>query len=332
MPAIAIEPFRDALLGEAAVLLAAQSHEERLREPLLPARFAEAEGALAAVTAVWRESGACGVAALRGGQLIGYLLMAPRIDATWGRSAWARPAGHAVARDVDADLYRDLYAAIAPQWVERGCLIHYVMASATDRAALDAWFALSFGQQQAYALVKLPVEGPSQPTLDPAVTLRRAGPDDLDRLLDVADLVARHQARSPVYGAFLPEARDDRRESYTELLADPRSTLWIALEAERALGFALFTPEEPSDSALYTPEGCVDLALAATREAERGRGIGQALAIRGLAAAADDGFTVCAADWRTTNLLASRFWPRFGFRPVAYRLERRIDERALWAK
>ena len=161
--------------------------------------------------------------------------------------------------------------------------------------------------------------------------VRRAGPDDLERVLDVADLVGTHQAGSPVYAAFLPEARDDRREDYAALLADAQASVWIAVEGERALGFMLLLPEEPGDTALYVPERCIELVLAGTRVAERGRGIGQALAARALSAAAEDGFIACDADWRTTNLLASRFWPRMGFRPVAYRLERRLDERVLWA-
>jgi hypothetical protein len=35
--------------------------------------------------------------------------------------------------------------------------------------------------------------------------------------------------------------------------------------------------------------------------------------------------------WRSTNLLTARFWPRQGFRPVAYRLVRRVDQRIAWA-
>lgn len=37
------------------------------------------------------------------------------------------------------------------------------------------------------------------------------------------------------------------------------------------------------------------------------------------------------AEQRSTNLLASRFWPRLGFRPIAYRLVRRVDQRIAWA-
>lgn len=330
MPTLTIAPFRDELLDQAASLLAARHRAQRAHEPLLPERFGAPEGARAVVTAAWGEEQTSGMAALRGERLVGFLIGAPRMDATWGRSAWVRLGGHALAADENPDTYRDLYAALAPEWLALGCFVHYALIPASDRSALDAWFALSFGQQQAYALRALPASDVAPP-LDPSITVRRAGPDDLEGLLEVADVVARHQARSPVYAAFLPEMRNDRHADYAELLADSDAAIWIAERGGSVLGFTLFLPDAPSDGALYVPEHCVELVLAATRGEERGNGIGRALAARGLAWAAESGYTACATDWRTTNLLASRFWPRQRFRPVAYRLERRIDQRIAWA-
>ena len=37
----------------------------------------------------------------------------------------------------------------------------------------------------------------------------------------------------------------------------------------------------------------------------------------------EDGYRTVRADWRSTNLLASRFWPRLGFVPTHIRL--RLD-------
>ncbi len=212
-----------------------------------------------------------------------------------------------------------------------GCFFHYAMIPASDRPALDAWFALSFGQQQAHAIRALPAPELAAPSLNPAIQIRRAGPDDLELLLEVADMVALHQARSPVYGPFLPEVRSRWRADYAELLADPRVAIWLALREDVALGFAIFEPAEPGDGALYVPERCCQLLLAGTRATQRGQGIGQALTAHGLAHAHATGYEHCVADWRTTNLLASRFWPRQGFRPVAYRLARILDERIAWA-
>ena len=36
------------------------------------------------------------------------------------------------------------------------------------------------------------------------------------------------------------------------------------------------------------------------------------------------GFRSMTVDWRSVNLLSSRFWPRRGFRPTYYRLYRRV--------
>jgi ribosomal protein S18 acetylase RimI-like enzyme len=42
------------------------------------------------------------------------------------------------------------------------------------------------------------------------------------------------------------------------------------------------------------------------------------------AAAAARGYTAMVTDWRVTNLLASRFWPKRGFRTAFLRLYRSI--------
>jgi ribosomal protein S18 acetylase RimI-like enzyme len=80
------------------------------------------------------------------------------------------------------------------------------------------------------------------------------------------------------------------------------------------------------------PDRCVCLAAAATHPEARGQGLGRFLTALGFADAHEAGFTSCVTDWRIANLLASRFWPRQGFRPVVYRLSRRIDPRIAWAR
>jgi ribosomal protein S18 acetylase RimI-like enzyme len=72
------------------------------------------------------------------------------------------------------------------------------------------------------------------------------------------------------------------------------------------------------------PESAAYLAFASTVPEARGSGIGVALTQASLAAAARNGYAVMVTDWRVTNLLASRFWPRRGFRPAFLRLARSI--------
>jgi hypothetical protein len=56
--------------------------------------------------------------------------------------------------------------------------------------------------------------------------VRRAGPDDLDRILHIGDLVARSLAASPVFGADLPERAARWREDYAEYLSDEAARVW----------------------------------------------------------------------------------------------------------
>lgn len=83
---------------------------------------------------------------------------------------------------------------------------------------------------------------------------------------------------------------------------------------------------------LHLPTPYLYLSVAGTLPGFRGRGIGIALTQHALSAARADGWHVCETDWRSTNLLSSRFWPRRGFRPYLYRLSRLIDPRIAWAR
>ena len=173
--------------------------------------------------------------------------------------------------------------------------------------------------------------GPGDDRACPAgIAIRRATPDDFGAIMAIADTIARHLALAPVFGITLPEAVEGWREGWARYLADPAVVIWLALRGGRLVGYQGFRPEPPGDD-LLVPEGCCELAIGATVPEERGGGISRALTDRTFAAARAAGYRYCLTDWRVTNLLASRHWPRRGFRPVAYRLARRIDPRIAWA-
>ena len=56
----------------------------------------------------------------------------------------------------------------------------------------------------------------------------------------------------------------------------------------------------------------------------RGSGAGLALTQASFAWAYEAGYESMVTDWRVTNLLSSRFWPRRGFRTTFLRLYRSI--------
>jgi GNAT superfamily N-acetyltransferase len=77
-------------------------------------------------------------------------------------------------------------------------------------------------------------------------------------------------------------------------------------------------------SGLARPPGAAFIGFAVTDPEVRGSGAGLALTDASFAWAREQGYEVMATDWRETNLLSSRFWPRRGFRTSFLRLHRWI--------
>ena len=331
MGSLRLVPFDESCVDAAAGLLAARHQRARQHELALPECFIDPANAQPAVRAAVREPAGSGVAAMRNGHLVGFLIGVPEISEIWGRSVWVRYGWHALAADEDTEVYRDLYAAAAPRWLARGCFAHYIELSADDRASLDAWFRLSFGLQHAFGIQHLSITDLEAHSPEAAVTIRRAGPGDSDSVAEMEGILWTHLGRSPIYSVRLPEHAENSREAAAEVLADPQVAVWLAERDGKVLGAVTITPLTSGDDLLDVPEHCCFLAFAAIREEERGHGIGTALAARARREAHAAGYTCSLTDWRVTNLQASRLWPRLGFRPFQYRLHRLLDPRIAWA-
>ena len=330
--AIEIVAFQDELISDAAALLAARHARDRQVLPDLPAQFTDAAAARAAIEAALRRPHAGGVAAVQGGQLLGYLIGEMVFDPSWGRQAWVRLPGCALAPGQPPDRVHDLYAALGARWVAAGCFEHFALVSVADPAMIQAWFALSFGLQQIYALLALEgLELPPPPPAAPGIAIRQAGPDDRAALAEISDVIWRHQVQAPTWAVHLPETAAQTREGWAELADEPGAMVWLAFAQEQVVASLGYWPVDATDDAMHISESCVRMSVAGTREAARGRGIMQALVLHGFAQVRERGYQFCESDWRSTNTLAARFWPRQGFRPTVYRLVRRIDPRIAWA-
>lgn len=150
--ALRIVPFETAHLGDAATLLARRQAWLRETDPALPEAFTRADATLPLLDGLLNAKEAHGVAGLLDGRLVAYLVGSPRYDQVWNRAVWSPVEGSAVDPDADRDVIRDLYAAWAEHWVERGIFLHYVHAPAADGKLLNAWFELNFGKMQAHAV------------------------------------------------------------------------------------------------------------------------------------------------------------------------------------
>jgi ribosomal protein S18 acetylase RimI-like enzyme len=311
MTRLEIHPFSEDHVGDAARLLAERHRRHREAEPLL----AERHDFRAEVEALWRGEEASGAVGTRNGRVAGYML-GIRKEARWGPNVWVDPAGHAAE---EAEDVRDLYAVAASRWVDEGRTRHYVVAPASDEPPLDAWSRLSFGRQHALAVREVPeAEWPDG--------VRLADEGDIDAIVEIAPVLPDHQDRSPVFGQVPRESQEELRTEIAEDLVNAEIANLLAEVDGHVVGLLQIAPTELSSThaGLARVTGAAFLAFAATRSEARGLGTGVAMTNAGFAWARERGYETMVTDWRETNLLASRFWPKRGFRRTFLRLYRSI--------
>lgn len=321
MSRLEIVQFAESHLEEAGRLLAERHRRHRESEPLLAARFEDPDEAANEIAAAWRRAGASGAAALRDGVLVGYLIGAPRDTEIWGDNVWVEAAGHAAEEPEEA---RDLYASAASTWVESGATRHYVLVPTTDSQLVDAWYRLGFGQQQAHGVREVPAS--IEPRTPEGFEIRAPREEDVEALIAVDAALPAHQRCSPVFSGVPFPSDDEIRSEWHSTLAGNDETVLIGLDKGRPVAVWSHSPARSSVHyhGLMEPERAAYLAFASTLPEARGLGIGVALTDATLAAAAKEGYAAMVTDWRVTNLLASRFWPKRGFRPAFLRLYRSI--------
>jgi ribosomal protein S18 acetylase RimI-like enzyme len=313
---VEVRPFADEHLEAAAGLLAERHRRHRAAEPLLPERYKDPVAARKELEALRWNEGSAGVVALRDGRLVGYLVGAPLNDEIWGANEWVEFAGHAVE---EAEVARDLYAALAARWVEEGRTRHYLLVPAADAALVDAWFRLGFGQQQAMGIREVPAEPWPE-------RVRAAESRDVDALVELAPRLREHQGSAPVFSAGRDWDLVDLHAEIEQESADDKIGSLVVEVDGRIAGNLVVAPVEASGmhADLARPERACYLAFAVTDPEVRGSGVGLALTQACFAWAHEQGYETIVTDWRVTNLLASRFWPRRGFRTTFLRLYRSI--------
>jgi GNAT superfamily N-acetyltransferase len=311
MPDLQIRPFSDEHLDEAAQLLATRHARHREIEPLLP----EVIDFRAEIEREWHVDGASGVIATVGAEAVGYIVAAPRAYGDRGTWMVVGIAGHAVAGDTE--LVRDLYAAAAEAWSEAGHLRHGAFVPASDSAMVDAWFRLTFGASGALAIRETT---PKEP-FTTSVEIRLGTADDLADAARLEQVMTESMVSSPSFSTSAVPSSDAAQEEWRDTWDDERFVHFVAERDGRVIGHTLLYRRPPD---LRVPVNSIDLAAASTEPDARGTGVGRALTEHVLGWAHDAGIPVMVIDWRMTNLFASRFWPRRGFRTTFLRLYRHL--------
>jgi GNAT superfamily N-acetyltransferase len=297
MASLEIHPLSD-LRDEAALLLSERFARQRLAEPLLPE--------IDDFTAHLPDDG---VVATRGSEAVAYLGGA--LDEETKIARWLF-AGHA-AREPEA--LRDLFALQAEQFdVTRFMLT----VPASDPELVDVWFRLAFGCQAVWAVREVQ---PAEP-VDFSGRVRPATPADAEAIVGFEQVLYTHQAATPSFSGHATPPLDKLHEEVAEIWDDDLYIPFVAEREGRVAGMVGLY-RRPQDD-LRVPANNIDLAFAATTDDVRGTGVGLALTAHAMNWAHEQGFASMTVDWRSVNLLSSRFWPRRGFRPQYLRLYRAV--------
>ena len=320
MPRLALRPFAPDDVDDAAELLARRHARHRGVEPSLPAAYERVEVARDEVAELLA-AGATGALATRNGTAVGFMLGRHRDEPAWGANVWIEPAGHAVD---EAEAVRDLYALAAARWVEEGRNAHYAVVPTHDRSVVDAWFRVGFGLQHVHALREAPAEAVT--VVPPGAVIRRPTRDDIDALAELDLSLPSHQALSPVFSTAPLPSLEEARAEWDEDFDNPAFATFVGEVDGRVVGSAVGCSVELSSlhTGIARPDDAAHLGFAAVLPDARGSGVGTALGATVLDWAAAEGYSVVTTDWRETNLLSSRSWPKLGFRPTFYRLFRGI--------
>lgn len=315
-----VRPFDAEVIGAAAELLADRHRRHRLACPALNPAYENPDQCVPLITDLWERDGSLGAVAINDSRVGGYVLMTPRDD-SWGANSWAEDAGNAG----DPEAIRSCYAHIASELVAAGRRAHWAMVPPSDAELVGAWYSLSFGLQQSYALQR-GVGADFQPSARDAVTVRKAEATDVHALAELDLVLPTHTQGSPVFSTRPAPVLEEVEAELATDITNPDYNFWVAEHDGRVVATLVGVDVGVSSAwtPLMKPVRAALLGYAATLPEARGMGAGRALTDTFKVWARDAGYEWLVTDWRTTNLEANRTWRAMGFVPMFDRVHRLI--------
>lgn len=259
-----------------------------------------------------------GVAALEGGEVLGFLCAYPPLDNAFGtaglRGAWSPLHAHAARKEGREGLYRKLYQAAAEKWVAAGALSHTVTLCAHDRAAGEALFTLGFGLRCVDAIRFLD----RGETAESPYTFAELSPGEAACVTPLYHGLIRHLEQSPCLMCCQraydqgPAERIQRREA----------RIWAAWDRGNPIGY-LECKEEGENFLCQAPD-MLNICGAYLLEPYRGQGVFDLLLRHVMNGLHREGYRRLGVDYESLNPTAYGFWGKH-FTPYTHGVARRVD-------
>lgn len=310
-----IKPFTEDHLGEAVALFAQNYSTARLELPLLPMRAIDDREWIATQlqTHLKKETG---FVYLRDNRLVGYMLSCYRFPFKGQRTAICQAYAHAAELRDGADIYRQLYAALATAWAADGIQLHIVSHLAANTLLKETLYQLGFGAILAERLRAVEcVGGHSNAT----ITCETKG-DDL------ADLHAEHMAyyaQAPIF-VYKDSSRQEAQRDLQERAGKDEFLLYRENNGRPRAYFIVGEPDGHEGFLLHSTH-TAQIKDAYVQAHLRGQGIGRALLDQAIAWAKGRGLARIFVEHETANRHGSYFWSRH-FAPYLYISARYVDK------
>lgn len=267
-----------------------------------------------------------GMGAFINDELVGYIMGELKLDDRRGRHAWVPYEGIAIRSDQSSDLIRYLYAKVSVLWLELGCFSHYTLVPIANQVYYEGFLQLSFSIEQVHGVMNIEEYKPFENVAD--VDIRLANKMDSEVMGKMSGIISTFQNSSPVFIPAFPEVLESIKEGFKGLVEEEDVMIFIAEKHMKEIGFQEYEIITPN---LMSPDDGIELCIAGTHYSQMGKGIGKKLMNEGCRIIKEKGYGNITTDWRITNLASSTFWPKCGFKPVAYRMVRFIDSNYAWA-
>jgi ribosomal protein S18 acetylase RimI-like enzyme len=162
-------------------------------------------------------------------------------------------------------------------------------------------------------------------TSEPPVVIRRARPEDRDRLIELDLASARHHA-SLDPDLFAVPQRDAAAALVDRLRAEPERDVFVAVVNDAVIGKVDVAMEAPPNpGSVMRSVATADIGISVL-EGWRGRGVGHALMAAAEAAARARGARRIVLDMSAANLGALRFYRSLGYAEYGLLLRRELSD------
>ena len=264
-----------------------------------------------------------GVAAIDGGEMLGFLCAYLPVDNVFGttdvKGAWSPVHAHAAVEDGRGMIYKRMYQAAAEKWVRAGAVSHAITLYAHDKTGLDSFFQYAFGLRFVDAIRMTDHLGERGPDV---YRFAELGRKEAGKIAALRNLLIDHLGQSP---CFLRYPHTSERDVLDRAVRE-NLRIFTAADADKIIGYIEITAS--GENFVCDAPDMMNICGAYLLPEYHGKGIHTGL----LSYLADklkgEDYTRLGVDFESINPTAWGFWLKY-FDAFTHSIVRRIDEHAL---